>query len=187
MKSATVFAMLLLVVLGAPASATVTVRASPIPPSQVSTTAQVNVGLEVRGETSGKLLTVGGGYTLICEGQVNGSIEAERSVSQTNLFYPGITLDVMVPETTPTRYVIQGWNSWQAGSVHECSFKYRGRAVEASTSVTGGGYGFTFGTTSGVLDSTDANTAQFVMIKPTLHPGGGPPGGGCEPFCTCTP
>ena len=181
MKRAMIYLGLVLAAPIAPVGATVTVKATPVTPSQVGTTSQARVGLAVRGETSGKVLTVGGGYTLTCVGQTSGSIEAQRSVSQTNLVFPKIVLDVMIPETIPTEYVIQGWSSWAGGSVHECQFKYRGSAIEGATGITGGGYGFTFGITSGALESTDAQTAQFVMIKPVPRPGG------CDPQCTCTP
>jgi hypothetical protein len=173
---------LLLLAMTPPAWATLTVTSSPVPPSQVSTTSQAEVGLSVRGETSNKTLTVGGGYTLTCEGQVNGPVEAKNSVNQTNIVIPGIILTVTVPPTTPARYAIQGWSSWTAGSIHDCSFKYRGAAVEAATGITGSGWGFTFSASSGGVEVERADTAQFSMIKPLPRPGGG-----CEPFCTCTP
>ena len=187
MIRATVYTAVLSLASSVTANAALTVNASPTPPHQVGVTNQVQVGLVVRGETSERVLSVGGGYTLICEGQTNGAIEAENGASQANVLVRGIVLTVTVPAVVPTQYVIQGWNSWQPGSTHQCQFKYRGRATEAVSGLTGTGFGFSFGLTSGGTESTQADTRQFVMMKP-LPPPPPPPGGGLPcPSCTCTP
>lgn len=147
-----------------PANAVPDVKLFPYQVGQVSLTARAQVGLVVQGIGAGVYFTVGGGYTLTCQDSPS-NLEAVNSQPFFKLLGDH-SVTVPVPPATPTRYEIAGFSSWPLNTCHLCDFKYRGRAVEASTTIAAGtsGVSFSFNPNAG-LEATRADVMQFSMCK----------------------
>ncbi len=162
--------------LGQANAASVGVRLSA--PHQVSSGERVEVGMIVDGRTDALTMTVGGGYTLTCPDTT--PLTAQRALQFTR-WPAGFQVSVFVPETIPAGYPISGWYGWNAPSTHYCTFSYVGRAKDAWVNLSGMGINITLGGE----DATYGNSVVFPMVK--LPPPPPRSGGGCDPFCTCTP
>jgi len=148
-----------------------------VDPHQVGSGERVEVGMIVDGTTNLLTMTVGGGYTLTCPDTT--PLTAQRAL-QFSRWLAGFTVSVFVPETIPYEYPISGWYSWDRPSTHYCTFSYVGRAKDAWVNLQGIGINITLGGD----EVSDGNSRVFSMVKLAPPP---PKGGGCEPWCTCTP
>lgn len=177
MKPASTWMALMLAILSSPANAAqVGVRLSD--PHQVKSSERVEVGMIVDARTDTLTMTAGGGYTLTCPDTA--PLTAQRAL-QFSRWPAGFAVSVFVPEKIPVAYLISGWYSWDRPSTHYCTFSYVGRAKDAWVNLSGIGINITLGGE----EATTGNSVVFPMVKPA--PPAPPPGGGCDPFCTCIP
>ena len=82
--------------------------------------------------------TLGGGYSLSCEGGLNNPhpLDAASTFSDPigNRF--AITISVI--------HTIAGYRDWDVGREHLCTIRYRVRAAEGATGTAGSGFDFVF-------------------------------------------
>lgn len=105
-------------------------------------------------------LTVAGGWTVSCPH--TSQINLERTGGSTN-YIPGLhnTATVYVPETVPSTRTLPGWSNIPTASCVDCTFAYKGSAVEASASISvGSGVNFTL-PPAAQASLTDQTVFQF--------------------------
>ncbi|HKE92905.1 MAG TPA: hypothetical protein VKB34_01250 [Povalibacter sp.] len=137
-------------------------------------TSSLIFGLEVEAATFWSSLTVGGGYTIECEGTAL-SIPAQNDEHIYD-FWGGVRLKTKVPKNnTPTLYDVPGWETLGAGSCRQCTFKYRGRAADGLGAIAVGPTGVNFSLNLSP-DRTQADTLVFNVCKGLPASSGG----GCD-------
>ena len=146
-----------------PSNAAVDAAATPIGGWQHGTTSNAAAGVRVVANTNKPALSVGGGFTVICEGSF-GSIEWQDGITREGA--NGATALLNVPFNPPGYYSVPKFNTWVPGEAHVCEFKYKGHAKEGSYQISGAGFSFSLGFGQGDQEVIKVGTIYFEMIRP---------------------